>query len=126
MLSSGLKMNSHNVTTTKTTMRTNTQVCLSFGQDEVELLKLLDEGRKRDYLSRSAWFKNQIRKVYGKKRKLTGSLVMTYVGVKLAKEDVEMMNTILRKLPKFRMKKMPCWWKHYTRITRTKSRQGGE
>ena len=70
MLSSGLKMNSHNVTTAKPTMRTNTQVCLSFGQDEVELLKLLDEGRKRDYLSRSAWFKNQIRKVYGKKENL--------------------------------------------------------
>ena len=30
---------------------------------------------------------------------------MTYIGVKLEKEDAEMLNTILRKLPKFRMKK---------------------
>lgn len=51
-------------------MRTNTQVCLSFGQDEVELLKMLDEGRKKEYLSRSAWVKNQIRKAYGKDKNL--------------------------------------------------------
>ena len=49
-------------------MRSNTTICLSFGRDEVELLTLLDEGRKRDYLSRSAWFKNKIREQYGKKK----------------------------------------------------------
>ena len=48
-------------------MRSNTTICLSFGRDEVELLTLLDEGRKKDYLSRSAWFKNKIREQYGRK-----------------------------------------------------------
>ena len=47
-------------------MRSNTQICLSFGIEEVELLSLLDEGRKKEYLSRSAWFKNKIREQYGK------------------------------------------------------------
>ena len=42
-------------------MRSNTVVSLSFGRDEVELLKMLDEGRKSEYLSRSAWVKNQIK-----------------------------------------------------------------
>tara|TARA_S200002703_G_C3662528_1_gene203489 strand:- start:247 stop:411 length:165 start_codon:yes stop_codon:yes gene_type:complete len=51
-------------------MRSNTQICLSFGRDEVELLQMLDEGRKEEYLSRSAWFKNQIREKYGKKKNL--------------------------------------------------------
>jgi len=46
-------------------MRSNTTICLSFGRDEVELLKMLDEGRKKEYLSRSAWFKNKIREHYG-------------------------------------------------------------
>tara|TARA_B100001250_G_C19623554_1_gene710497 strand:- start:612 stop:803 length:192 start_codon:yes stop_codon:yes gene_type:complete len=45
--------------------RTNTQISVSFGQDEKELLTLLDEGRKKEHISRSAWFKNQIRKQYG-------------------------------------------------------------
>ena len=53
-----------------TIMRSNTQICLSFGRDEVELLQMLDEGRKEEYLSRSAWFKNQIREKYGKKKNL--------------------------------------------------------
>ncbi len=48
-------------------MRTNTQISLSFGRDETELLDILDEGRKREHISRSAWFKNQIREKYGKK-----------------------------------------------------------
>jgi len=51
-------------------MRSNTQICLSFGRDEVELLQMLDEGRKKEYLSRSAWFKNQIREKYGQSKKL--------------------------------------------------------
>lgn len=65
-------MNSHLVTKYKghSTMRSNTQICLSFGRDEVELLQMLDEGRKEEYLSRSAWFKNQIREKYGKKKNL--------------------------------------------------------
>ena len=50
---------------TNTKERTNTQICVSFGQDEKELLTLLDEGRKKEHISRSAWFKNQIRKQYG-------------------------------------------------------------
>ena len=45
--------------------RTNTQISVSFGQDEKELLKILDEKRKEEHISRSAWFKNQIRKTYG-------------------------------------------------------------
>jgi hypothetical protein len=49
-------------------MRSNTTICLSFGKDEIELLTLLDEGRKKEYLSRSAWFKNKIREEYGKKK----------------------------------------------------------
>jgi hypothetical protein len=51
-------------------MRSNTTICLSFGRDEIELLTLLDEGRKKEYLSRSAWFKNKIREQYGKKENL--------------------------------------------------------
>ena len=49
----------------KKQMRSNTTICLSFGRDEVQLLTLLDEERKKDYLSRSAWFKNKIREAYG-------------------------------------------------------------
>lgn len=51
-------------------MRSNTTICLSFGKDEVELLQLLDEGRKKEYISRSAWFKNKIREEYGTKKDL--------------------------------------------------------
>ena len=46
--------------------RTNTQISLSFGRDEKQLLDLLDEARKKEHISRSAWFKNQIREKYGK------------------------------------------------------------
>tara|TARA_B100001113_G_scaffold289483_1_gene245402 strand:- start:380 stop:589 length:210 start_codon:yes stop_codon:yes gene_type:complete len=46
-------------------MRTNTQITLSFGQDEKELLEILDEQRKKEHISRSGWVKNQIRKEYG-------------------------------------------------------------
>mgnify|MGYP003121860289 CR=1 FL=1 len=40
------------------------QISVTFGRDELELLSLLDEGRKKDYMTRSAWIKNQIRKEY--------------------------------------------------------------
>jgi len=53
-------------------MRSNTTICLSFGREEIELLNLLDEGRKKEYLSRSAWVKNKIREEYGKKENLQG------------------------------------------------------
>ena len=46
-------------------MRTNTQITLSFGQDEKELLEILDEQRKKEHISRSGWVKHQIRKEYG-------------------------------------------------------------
>jgi metal-responsive CopG/Arc/MetJ family transcriptional regulator len=42
------------------------QISVTFGRDELELLSLLDEGRKKDYMTRSAWIKNQIRNTYGK------------------------------------------------------------
>ena len=45
-------------------MRSNTTICVSFGRDETELLDLLDEGRKKDFLSRSGWFKNKIREEF--------------------------------------------------------------
>ena len=51
---------------TATKERTNTQISLSFGRDETELLAMLDEARKKEHISRSAWFKNQIREKYGK------------------------------------------------------------
>jgi len=51
-------------------MRSNTTICLPFGKDEVELLTLLDESRKKDYLSRSAWFKNKIIEQCGAKENL--------------------------------------------------------
>ena len=50
--------------------RTNTQICVSFGKDETELLNMLDEGRKEEHISRSSWIKNRIRETYGKKRTL--------------------------------------------------------
>ena len=34
-------------------MRTNTQITLSFGQDEKELLEILDEQRKKEQLCMS-------------------------------------------------------------------------
>ena len=52
--------------TTATKERTNTQITISFGKDETELLELLDEGRKKEHISRSAWFKNRIRDEYGR------------------------------------------------------------
>ena len=49
-------------------MRTNTIVPISFGRDEVELLELLDEERKKEYQTRSGWVKNVIREKYGNKK----------------------------------------------------------
>ena len=51
--------------TTATKERTNPQISLSFGRDEKQLLEMLDEASKKEHISRSAWFKNQIRKQYG-------------------------------------------------------------
>ncbi len=42
--------------------RTNTQISLSFGRDELELLEIMDEARKREHMTRSGWMKSQIRK----------------------------------------------------------------
>ena len=46
--------------------RTNTQICVSFGRDETELLDMLDRGRKEEHISRSSWFKNKIRETKDK------------------------------------------------------------
>ena len=48
--------------TNTTKQRSNHQISLSFGRDELQLLDILDEERKKEHLSRSGWFKNQIRK----------------------------------------------------------------
>ncbi len=53
-----------------TTTRTNTQICVSFGKDEVELLDMLDRARQQEHISRSSWFKNKIREQYGKQANL--------------------------------------------------------
>ena len=47
---------------TNTKERTNTQISLSFGRDELELLEIMDEARKREHMTRSGWMKSQIRK----------------------------------------------------------------
>jgi len=49
--------------------RTNTQICVSFGRDETELLDMLEKGRKEEHISRSSWIKNKIRETYGKSNK---------------------------------------------------------
>ena len=45
----------------KTKERTNKQICISFGEDEIGLLEQLDEDRKREQITRSSWVKNRIR-----------------------------------------------------------------
>ena len=50
--------------------RTNTQICVSFGKDETELLDMLEKGRKEEHISRSSWIKNKIREQYGKQANL--------------------------------------------------------
>lgn len=51
--------------------RTNKTVCISFGQDELELLELLDQGRKETYQSRSGWIKQKIREEFVKSNEST-------------------------------------------------------
>ena len=46
-------------------MKEAKQISVTFGRDEVELLTLLDEVRKQEHMTRSAWFKQQIRNKYG-------------------------------------------------------------
>ena len=41
--------------------RTNIQIYVSFGKDEIELLKSLDLLRKDQMISRSGWIKQKIR-----------------------------------------------------------------
>ena len=50
--------------------RTNTQICVSFGKDETELLDMLEKGRREEHISRSSWIKNKIREQYGKQANL--------------------------------------------------------
>ena len=50
--------------------RTNTQICVSFGRDETELLDMLEKGRREEHISRSSWIKNKIREQYGKNTNL--------------------------------------------------------
>lgn len=52
----------------RTLMAAPKQISVTFGRDELELLKLLDERRKDVYMTRSAWIKNQIRKEYATPR----------------------------------------------------------
>ena len=58
-------------------MRTNTIIPISFGRDEIELLTLLDEGRKREFQTRSGCVKDVIRKKYGSKKDLKEEGMMT-------------------------------------------------
>ena len=51
--------------TNNTKDRTNTQICVSFGRDEKELLLLLDEARKKEHMNRSSWIKSRIREHCG-------------------------------------------------------------
>ena len=46
---------------TKMKERTNTQISVSFGRDEKELLESLDILRKDQMMSRSGWIKQKIR-----------------------------------------------------------------
>ena len=54
--------------------RTNTQISVSFGRDEIELLKSLDLLRKDQMISRSGWIKQKIREDI-KRRSLNVDLV---------------------------------------------------
>ena len=42
------------------------QISVTFGRDELELLSFLMKVERKDYMTRSAWIKNQIRNTYGK------------------------------------------------------------
>ena len=54
--------------------RTNTQISVSFGKDEIKLLKSLDLLRKDQMISRSGWIKQKIREDI-KRRSLNVDLV---------------------------------------------------
>ena len=54
--------------------RTNTQISVSFGRDEKELLKSLDILCKDQYITRSGWIKQKIRDDI-KRRSLNNDLV---------------------------------------------------
>ena len=54
--------------------RTNIQISVSFGKDEIELLKSLDLLRKDQMMSRSGWIKQKIREDI-KRRSLNLDLV---------------------------------------------------
>ena len=54
--------------------RTNIQISVSFGKDEIELLKSLDLLRKDQMISRSGWIKQKIREDI-KRRSLNLDLV---------------------------------------------------
>ena len=45
----------------KTKERTNKQIWISFGEDEIGLLEKWDEDRRREQITRSSWVKNRIR-----------------------------------------------------------------
>ena len=49
-----------------TTQDKGTQISLTFGRDELELLEMLDTERKKQHISRSGWFKNQIREKFSR------------------------------------------------------------
>ena len=51
-------------------MRSNTIVPISFGRDEIQLLEMLDNERKKEYQTRSGWVKNVIREKYGKQKNI--------------------------------------------------------
>tara|TARA_B100001996_G_C18177937_1_gene407085 strand:+ start:239 stop:418 length:180 start_codon:yes stop_codon:yes gene_type:complete len=54
--------------------RTNTQISVSFGRDEKELLDSLDLLRKDQMMSRSGWIKQKIRESI-KRNSLNGDLI---------------------------------------------------
>ena len=51
---------------TTATQEKGKQISLTFGKDELELLDLLDTERKKQHISRSGWFKNQLREKFNK------------------------------------------------------------
>ena len=51
---------------TTATQEKGKQISLTFCKDELELLDLLDSERKNQHISRSGWFKNQLREKFNK------------------------------------------------------------
>lgn len=56
------ELNIMQTTKEKMSTRTNTQITISFAQDETELLDHLDEIKRKTHYTRSGWVKEQIRK----------------------------------------------------------------